>query len=262
MGVEGASKFTYLMCERSHRQRHVSVCTDFFIHFQAWDFTLDQSKCKLWFELRAGRITASNMYRATHSNPLKPSVTLIRDICYPYERRFECQAVRYGKRHEGDGADRYHSHMVQFHQVFKMMPGGFKINRQYPFYGASPDRLVECLCCGAGVLEIKCPLTVADKSIDQWHLDFLEIGPTGMSLKREHPYYYQCITQMILCDVGYCDFVVWGSKAMYLERIYVDPGLWSEIHAKASVFHEIVIWPEILMKHFTRSKVKKIKSSI
>jgi len=31
------------------------------------------------------------------------------------------------------------------------------INPQWPFIGACPDGIVECNCCGKGVLEIKCP---------------------------------------------------------------------------------------------------------
>ena len=27
-----------------------------------------------------------------------------------------------------------------------------------PYLGASPDGLVECKCCGKGVLEVKCPI--------------------------------------------------------------------------------------------------------
>ena len=29
--------------------------------------------------------------------------------------------------------------------------------KQYPYLGASPVLIVECTCCGKGVVEIKCP---------------------------------------------------------------------------------------------------------
>eukprot|EP00058_Branchiostoma_floridae_P013212 XP_002598700.1 hypothetical protein BRAFLDRAFT_95816 [Branchiostoma floridae] len=42
-----------------------------------------QSKSNTWFEYRAGRITASNFRAAVSTNPVSPSVSLIKRICYP-----------------------------------------------------------------------------------------------------------------------------------------------------------------------------------
>ena len=33
----------------------------------------------------------------------------------------------------------------------------------YSHMGASPDGTVNCVCCGNGVLEVKCPFTCHDK---------------------------------------------------------------------------------------------------
>ena len=35
----------------------------------------------------------------------------------------------------------------------------------YSFVGASPDAVVSCTCCGHGVLEVKCPFSCKDKSL-------------------------------------------------------------------------------------------------
>lgn len=40
---------------------------------------------------------------------------------------------------------------------FFMRSCGFIIDKDVPYLGASPDALVECECCGSGVLDIKCP---------------------------------------------------------------------------------------------------------
>ena len=41
------------------------------------------------------------------------------------------------------------------HQEFKVSESGFFISQIHSHIGASPDGLVQCLCCGEGVYEIK-----------------------------------------------------------------------------------------------------------
>ena len=45
--------------------------------------TRGQSKCRAWFEQRAGRITASKLRKALLTNHIQPSVSLVKNICYP-----------------------------------------------------------------------------------------------------------------------------------------------------------------------------------
>ena len=50
--------------------------------------TRSQSHSRLWFTYRAGRVTASKMKSVCHTNPGKPSQSLIKTICYPEEFSF------------------------------------------------------------------------------------------------------------------------------------------------------------------------------
>ena len=43
---------------------------------------------------------------------------------------------------------------------------GLHVDVQYPYMGASPDGIINCECCGKGVLEIKCPFCVKNETID------------------------------------------------------------------------------------------------
>ena len=56
--------------------------------------TRQQSESKIWFEQRAGRITASKFKAAIHTDPANPSRSLIKQICYPNAYRFETKATR------------------------------------------------------------------------------------------------------------------------------------------------------------------------
>ena len=58
--------------------------------------TRDQAHCRLWFSLRAGRITASRLKAACHTDPAKPSKSLIKVICYPEAHKFSSAATTYG----------------------------------------------------------------------------------------------------------------------------------------------------------------------
>ena len=44
--------------------------------------TRTQQGCDLWFKYRAGRITASKMKAACHTDPASSSISLIKQICY------------------------------------------------------------------------------------------------------------------------------------------------------------------------------------
>ncbi|KAL1276487.1 hypothetical protein QQF64_036110 [Cirrhinus molitorella] len=57
--------------------------------------TRAQSKSRIWFDQRSGRITASTFRAATKTDVRKPSVSLIRKICYPKSHSFTTEATRY-----------------------------------------------------------------------------------------------------------------------------------------------------------------------
>lgn len=144
--------------------------------------TRKQSNSKLWFTHRAGRITASKLKSALHTNPEKPSKSLIKSICYPEAYRFSCGATRfeclqnkifycivsilyfdnfvfysyrYGCNHESIARKKYNSVMCQQHEAFSVCDSGLRVNLKWPFMGATPDGLVMCECCGTGACEIK-----------------------------------------------------------------------------------------------------------
>jgi hypothetical protein len=67
--------------------------------------TRNQSKSSLWFQMRAGRITASNFYKACHTDPASPSVSLIKEVCYGSS--FTSKATTWGCTHENEAVRQY-----------------------------------------------------------------------------------------------------------------------------------------------------------
>lgn len=130
------------------------------------------------------------------------------------------------------------------------------VNPVWPFLGASPDSMVDCLCCGSGVCEIKCPFkhrhnTVLQASLSD-ELFCLHKVNGNLSLKKSHPYYFQVQAQLFVCDVEYCDFIVWTLKDVFIERIVPDVQFWDDCVRKASSFFIHGVLPEIMGKWFTR----------
>ena len=60
------------------------------------ELTRGQANSRLWMRYHAGRITASRLYKAVHTDPHKPAVSLIYGICYPETTKFTTPATQYG----------------------------------------------------------------------------------------------------------------------------------------------------------------------
>jgi len=80
--------------------------------------TKGQSKCKIWYEQRAGRITASNLRKVLHTDFSKPSMSLLKTICYPHKLKIYSEACEYGQQHEADVLHVYSDNMKITHPFF------------------------------------------------------------------------------------------------------------------------------------------------
>ena len=125
---------------------------------------------------------------------------------------------------------------------------------QNPYLGASPDGLVECSCCGKGVLEVKCPFCHKDNLPEENETGFCMLKSEGTwSLKRNHSYYYQVQLQLhVYRDALYADFVVWTQTETAVECIYRDNQLFEDCIENTRHFFMYGILPEIIGKWYTR----------
>ncbi len=107
------------------------------------------------------------------------------------------------------------------------------------YLGATPDGIVNCDCCGEGLLEIKCPYSYCNSSISEindphFYLEKDEDG--NLQLKKSHDYFIQVQAQMIICNKQYCDFVCWTTTSIHIEHIEVDPEDMKSILPKFTTF--------------------------
>jgi len=166
-------------------------------------------------------------------------------------------SFRWGCEHERNAIEAYSSSAKHNHSDLEVVEAGFFIDPERPYLGASPDSVLNCKCCGKGVIEVKCPHCIKEglpednevpgfcmtKDNDKW------------TLKRSHPYFYQIQLQMAVCDVTYGDFVVWTKTEYAVERIMRDDDF---LNAKISAAKHIFIYgilPELIGKFYTRKPV-------
>ena len=184
--------------------------------------TQDQAQSKLWFQQRAGRVTASRLKAAVCTNVAQPSQSLIKGICYPEGTSFTSKATAWGCDHEQKACKEYQNLVHDQHTEFSISKNRLFIHTSYPFMGASPDGVVNCKCCGCGIVEIKCPYSCRntaflDKSSESTF--FLEENDGKLMLSVYHAYYFQVQAQLKLSGTHYCNFVV-GEKESSLYSVY------------------------------------------
>ena len=221
--------------------------------------TRDQSKSKHWFQYRAGRITASHFKQVVRTDPHQPSLSLLKGICYPYSQRFSTRATSWGCEHEREALLSYQTKLSSVHEGFCVSNCGFFLSMEHPFLGASPDALVQCKCCGEGVVEVKCPLCAAESSLKEAAVESrnfcLNENSSGtLQLRHDHMYYFQCNLQILVTKRKYCDFVVWSPKETHIERMMLDEKLMEGSVPKSERFWRLCVLPELLGKWYTRQE--------
>ena len=229
-----------------------------------------QSKSSLWYKYRAGRITSSSIKAVCHTDSTNPSQSLVKSICYPEEFAFTSKQTNWGQKQEKAAKELYLKIDISNHDQLVVTDCGLVINPQWPYMGASPDGIIECKCCGKGVLEVKCPYSHREESVLSPALNdnkfCLKMDNGELHLSHEHAYYYQVQTQMFVCNVNYCDFCVCTfpleeeESSPNIERITRDDEFWKDCLIKAKTFFTTCLLPELLGNWYTRPVVKSSNS--
>lgn len=143
-------------------------------------------------------------------------------------------------------------HLCKRHSELVVTPSGFFICEEHPYLGASPDGLIydpKNVLEPFGFLEIKCPYahrSVSPTAAYGTSSFFCTLSDGKIALKRNHRYYAQVQGQM---DVGrrtWCDFVVYTTVDISVERIAFDQSYWDTLLQKLTVFYDSCVAPEIV----------------
>ena len=243
--VEAGEKMTGLLDVTDQQCKHLE------------EITRGQAVSKIWVRYHCGRITASRLYEVIHTDPHKPAISLVTSICYPESEKFSTAATEYGRKHEKQAIAAYKLAATKKHNNLKITPAGLTLYGHKACFGASPDSMLECVCCGKGVLEVKCPYRLKESCLDEAETlnNFcLTRNCEGTSvLKQEHAYFYQCQMQMVVTHTTYCDFVVLSPSGIYhMERIVINKDFIEQKLQQAEKLFWLAVMPELLGKWYTR----------
>ena len=105
------------------------------------------------------------------------------------------------------------------------------------YLGATPDGVVcDPSSSFEGLLEIKCPHSIADDIPSHHNLEYLEKSEQGSRLKYKHPYFYQIQTQLGVTGKEWRDFFVYTKAGHFLERVQINQDIWNDIQACVKEF--------------------------
>jgi len=134
------------------------------------------------------------------------------------------------------------------HINFSSRKCGLVIEVNSPYLAASPDGFMSCDCHGPGVIEIKCPYSCRDGDLSKLHNNKDFCFTAEMKLKTDHKWYSQVQFEMYVCDVLYCDFVLWTPGDCVVKRVMRDNLFIGEMIQKCMMMWQRHILPEILTR--------------
>ena len=220
--------------------------------------TRDQAQSSDWLSFRKGMITASNakLYsdkiRSIKNKRNKTDCKYL--ISLSLQQGNKClnhvKAVKWGSEHEIDAAVAYRASEDGKHRGLQINNCGLFVCSEYPFLGASPDRVAQCTCCAFRTVEIKCPFSIKDQDplnenvLEE--LDFLSFDGKVPKLNKKHKYYAQVQMQMAVTNATSSDFVIWTTKNIKVLRVKFDASFWQNLRVNLLIFFNDFLCPAIL----------------
>ena len=204
------------------------------------EVTKDQSTSSIWIEQRKGRITASIAHRTWKKttslirNPENADASSLLKIIMGQGPSPDLPALKYGRQTEPLAVEVYHHQQKQHHSKFQISTCGLFVHPQQIYLAATPDRLVSCDCCGEGLLEVKCPISMVGKNASE--VTYLKACNGSLRLNRNHEYYTQVQFQMGITGRKWCDFFIFTKTDNFIERIAYDEAFCQEVFTTCQIF--------------------------
>ena len=209
--------------------------------------TRGQNSNENWHHARKHIITASKAHavKTRMESHMKSAgktdfTKLIEKIAGEITINGNIPALQYGREMEAEAVSCFTEVYKIHHKAVVIKECGLSICKDICFVGASPDRIINCSCCGLRLLEVKCPFSIChlSPSDPDAKLPFLNIADDGKySLKRNHQYFTQCQVQMAATGVKELIFFVWTPHGFLMELIPFDANLWDMLKMLLNNFY-------------------------
>ena len=120
------------------------------------ELTKKQNLCKILNFFRAGKITASDFHSVIHT---RNSISFLNKLMQYVTPSSNLPNLKYGREMEERTRRSYHT-LIRPYSNFAITKTGLHINADYPHLGVSSDGIIDCDCCGKGLVKIKCPQNI------------------------------------------------------------------------------------------------------
>lgn len=214
--------------------------------------TIEQSNSQCWRIQRRGRVTASVFQRVSSrvdtlrkKDNVDPSALV--NTLIGRNKNMMTTAMKHGISLEPHAKKQYVSLMKKEHKKFKASDSGLSVSEEKPWLAASADLEVECVCCGEGLCEIKCPESIKDTVPSEENVCYLKLDEEGqLTLDEKHSYYFQIQGQLHILKRSYCDLFVYTYHGHQRVRILADSEFWVTLEGKLTWFWQKHVLPELL----------------
>ncbi|CAN7950592.1 unnamed protein product [Ixodes pacificus] len=203
--------------------------------------TRAQASSDEWSRQRVGRLTASILGKVLSCCTGAEGIV---SQMMGYTKTPDVFSVRWGRENEVKARNRFIADEAPKHSGFEVRKCGLSVDSERPYLGASPDGVVSCCCCTDAVLEIKCPASCANLTIDEAkvRLPYLD---ADARLKEEHLHYAQVQMQMALVKTTRAFFVVFTNVDINVEELKFNECFWNTAVSEAEDFYFNHIFTEI-----------------
>ena len=121
--------------------------------------------------MHKGRVTASILQEASNKmediakHKITKPTSLVTKGLGKSQSIDHVPAIKYGRANENTAKTCFSPWSPQKHRNLKVEQCGLFVKSDRSYIAGSPDEIVSYNCCPQAVLEIKCPFTLADKSV-------------------------------------------------------------------------------------------------
>ena len=217
--------------------------------------TRGQHNNQLWFAARKHRITASICGKVLQ----RPTRAVVREILYSKPMVHLPPPIAWGRRHEGTARTLYEQKMTsQLHRRVTTQDCGLFVHPVHGWLGATPDATLHIDTSQVGILEIKCPYRWREDSVLNACKDpnfYCTLQSGEVFLKRQHHYYHQAQMQLYVTAAKWCDFCIYTTHGIAVQRIYPDRCWQTENVPTLEDFYDNLLLPEILYPRMKPSYV-------
>lgn len=206
--------------------------------------TRDQAASREWFQIRKNRFTASLCNKIKSVKTDRGLKNLAQKHVFKTEKVNPIAQMKmdHGKFYEPIAISSYEKFLFSKGYSFVVEHCGLVIDQQNYVLGASPDGKVQ-VDGKFGIIEVKC--SEEYKNVDPKDICFMSESSClkydkindKISLDREHSYYDQIQMQLGITCQTFCDFILYTTKGMVIDRINYDCKYWESLSDRILKFY-------------------------